>query len=313
MSEIKGPLIAIVGPTAVGKTAVSLRLAQDLNGEIVSADSRQVYCMMDIGTAKPSPQELAEVPHHLIDLLPPGARLTLSKFQQMAYESIDGVLERNRIPFLVGGTGQYIWAVLEGWQIPRVPPDLSLRAELQSFADKCGSEALHTRLAAKDSQAAESIDHRNVRRVIRALEVCIKTGHPITELRRRAPPPYHQHIIGLDCPREELYRRIDTRVDAMMEAGLLEEVKRLSEAGYGWGLSAMTGLGYAQLGKYLRCEILLEEAISEIKTQTHRFVRQQKTWFRSDDPRIRWFDLGHDSVDDIAASVLAWLKTVDVG
>jgi tRNA dimethylallyltransferase len=308
VSQKKGCLIAIVGPTAAGKTAISLELAQALNGEIISADSRQVYRMMDIGTAKPTPQERARVPHHLIDILDPDVRLTLAEFQQMAYEAIDAVLARNRTPFLVGGTGQYVWAVLEGWQIPRVPPDPTLRAELEAFTEAHGSEALHARLASEDPRAAQSIDHHNVRRVIRALEVCIKAGRPITELQRRVPPPYDRYIVGLTCPREELYRRIDARVDAMMEAGLLREVERLVAAGYGWNLSSMTGLGYAQLGKVLRGETTLEEAVSEIKVQTHRFVRQQATWFRLDDSRIHWFDLGRDSAGDVLVAVRTRLE-----
>jgi len=311
VSETKGCLIAIVGPTAVGKTAVSLRLAQALDGEIISADSRQVYRMMDIGTAKSTPQELELVPHHLIDILAPDDRLTLAEFQRMAYEAIDAVLLRGKAPILVGGTGQYIWAVLEGWQIPHVPPDPALRAELEAFAGEHGAEALHARLAAEDPQAAQGIDHRNVRRVIRALEVCIKTGQPITKLQRRALPPYGLYIIGLNRPRESLYVRIDERVDAMMAAGLLEEVERLLAAGYGWDTSAMTGLGYAQLGSYMRGEISLEEAVTEIKFQTHRFVRQQYTWFRLNDPRIHWFDLSRDSADDVLAAARAWLAAPD--
>jgi tRNA dimethylallyltransferase len=310
VNATKGNLIAILGPTAVGKTAVALRLAEELNGEIISADSRQVYRMMDIGTAKPTRQEVARVPHHLVSLLPPDARLTLAEFQQMAYKAIDDVLARKRLPLLVGGTGQYVWAVLEGWQIPRVPPDPKLRAELEAYADTHGSEALHRRLADVDPQAAEGIDHRNVRRVIRALEVCIIAGRPITELRKRRPPPYHVYIVGLDRPRDELYRRIDARVDAMMEAGLLEEVERLLETGYKWNLSSMTGLGYAQLGKYLRGELSLDEAVSEVKTQTHRFVRQQYTWFQLDDPRIHWFELRRESADDVISAARAWLQSV---
>ncbi len=313
MSEMKGCLVAVVGPTAAGKTAVALHLAQALDGEIVSADSRQVYRLMTIGTAKPSPEELSRVPHHLIDILDPDGGLTLAEFQKMAYNAINAVLARNRLPFLVGGTGQYVWAVLEGWQIPRVPPDRALRKELEAFAEEHGSEALHGCLAAKDPRAARAIDHRNIRRVIRALEVCLKAGQPITELQRRVPPPYDLHIFGLDHPREELYRRIDARVDAMMESGLLQEVERLAAAGYGWDLPSMTGLGYAQLGKYLRGEVTLEEAVSEIKTQTHRFVRQQYTWFRPDDPRIHWFDLSRASADDVLAAARASLRASNNG
>lgn len=313
VGRVKGPLIALVGPTAVGKTGIALVLVQALDGEVISADSRQVYRMMDIGTAKPTPQEQAVAPHHLIDILPPDAKLTLAEFQEMAYATIDGVLARQKLPLLVGGTGQYVRAVLEGWQIPRIPPDLALRAELEAFAKTRGAEALHAQLAEHDPEAAKSIDPRNVRRVVRALEVCIRAGRPISELQRREPPPYHLYIVGLTRPREELYRRIDARVDTMMTTGLLEEVKRLVAAGYDWGLPAMSGLGYAQLGEYLQGELALEEAIERIKYETHRFVRQQYTWFRLDDPNIHWFDLSQQSVDDILAAVVGWLKEIKDG
>jgi tRNA dimethylallyltransferase len=288
----KNPLLVIVGPTAVGKTALSLRLARDFDGEIVSADSRQIYRGLDIGTAKVTPEEQAAAPHHLLDVVEPDEIVTLANFQERAYAGIDAIHRRGRLPILVGGTGQWVWAVVEGWGIPRVPPDPALRAELEALAQAIGLQAFHEQLAAVDQQAAGKIDPRNVRRVIRALEVYQKTGRPISEHQRKSPPPYHVSMIGLTMPRERLYDRIDRRIERMLERGLVAEVKRLVEAGYGWDLPAMSGLGYRQIGQYLRGEVSLAEAVALLKKETRRFVRQQSTWFRLDDNRINWFDVG---------------------
>lgn len=285
------PLLVIVGPTAVGKTALSLLIAQDFNGEIISADSRQIYRGLDIGTDKPTPQQQAAAPHHLVDVIEPNQVLTLAEFQERAYAIIDAIHERNRLPLLVGGTGQWVKAVVEGWGIPRVPPDPALWAELETQAQAIGPEAFHAQLAAVDPQAAEKIDPRNIRRVIRALEVYQKTGIPISQHQRKTVPPYQILQIGLTMSREVLYRRIDQRIDRMIEGGLVEEVKRLVGAGYGWNLPAMSGLGYRQAGRYLRGEMSLADAVALIKKETRRFVRQQYNWFRLDDPRIQWFDV----------------------
>jgi tRNA dimethylallyltransferase len=204
---------------------------------------------------------------------------------------INEIQQRGRLPLLVGGTGQWIWAVVEGWGIPKVPPDFALRAELEAEAEAIGPDAFHAKLAAVDALAAQKLDPRNVRRVIRALEVYQKTGRPISEHQRKQPPPYQIEIIGLTRPREALYERIDARIEAMITAGLVAEVENLTAAGYGWDLPAMSGLGYRQIGQYLREEISLVEAIALIKKETRRFVRQQYNWFRLDDPRIHWFDL----------------------
>ena len=288
----KNPLLVIVGPTAVGKTALSLRLARDFDGEIVSADSRQIYRGLDIGTAKVTPEEQAAAPHHLLDVVEPDEIVTLANFQERAYAGIDAIHRRGRLPILVGGTGQWVWAVVEGWGIPRVPPDPALRAELEALAQAIGPQAFHEQLAAVDQQAAGKIDPRNVRRVIRALEVYQKTGRPISEHQRKSPPPCYVSMIGLTMPRERLYDRIDRRIERMLERGLVAEVKRLVEAGYGWDLPAMSGLGYRQIGQYLRGEVSLAEAVALLKKETRRFVRQQSTWFRLDDNRINWFDVG---------------------
>lgn len=281
-------LVAIVGPTASGKTALSIALAQTLDGEIVSADSRQIYRGMDVGTAKATPEEQAQVPHHLLDVVDPDQVLTLAEYQRLAYAAISAILARGRLPLLVGGTGQYVHALIEGWRIPEVAPQPGLRAELEAEVAVRGAEALHARLASVDPIAAARIDYRNVRRVIRALEVCLVTGQPITELQAKTPPPYEIVQIGVTRPRPQLYARIDARVDRMIEAGLVDEVRRLAAAGYGWELPAMTGLGYRQIGAHLRGEVSLDEAIALIKKGTRRFVQQQYNWFRPDDPAIRW-------------------------
>jgi tRNA dimethylallyltransferase len=235
------PLLVIVGPTAVGKTILALRLGEALDGEVVSADSRQVYRSMDIGTAKPTAKERTRVPHHLIDVRDPDEPLTLAEYQAMAYQAVDGLLVRQKLPMLVGGTGQYVRAVVEGWSIPAVSPDEALRAKLYAQVEASGHEALHAHLRALDPRAAERIDPRNVRRVIRAVEVCLIAGRPISELQRKVPPPYRIVQVGLTRPRQALYQRADERVDAMSGRGRLWLVFALYvESGLSgdWGLSA---------------------------------------------------------------------------
>lgn len=298
------PLLVIAGPTATGKTDLSLALAVRFDGEIISADSRLFYRGMDIGTAKPSAAEMGTVPHHLIDIRDPDETVTLGEYQRLAYAAIDEVHARGRLPLLTGGTGQYVRAVVEGWGIPRVPPQRRLRAALEPI----GADELFRWLRTLDPDAAGKIHANNVRRVIRALEVTLVSGRPISELQRRRPPGYDTLIIGLTADREMLYDRIDRRVDAMMADGLLAEVEALRAAGYDWRLPAMSGLGYQQLGEYLRGELEYEEAIDRIKYETHRFVRQQYTWFRPGDRRIHWFDIGESGLEQRAAALVAdWL------
>jgi tRNA dimethylallyltransferase len=304
---VSGELAVIVGPTAVGKTALSLHLAEALGGEVVSADSRLFYRGMDVGTAKPTPEERAGVPHHLIDVADPGETVGLAEFQEQAYAAIGDVQARDKLPLLVGGTGQYVRAVVEGWRIPRVPPDPALRAQLEAQAAREGAAALHARLARLDPEAAGRIDARNVRRVIRALEVCLITGRPISQQQRRQPPPYRILQIGLTMERAVLYARADRRVEAMVAAGLEDEVRRLVEAGYGWNLPAMSGLGYAQFRPYFEGEATLQDVVAEIERATRRFIRHQYNWFRPNDPAIRWFDVAETTAADIERVVREWL------
>jgi tRNA dimethylallyltransferase len=307
-AEMYSPLIVIVGPTAVGKTALSLSLAERLDGEIVSADSRLFYRGMDVGTAKPTAEERSRVPHHLIDIADPDDTVGLTRFRRLATAAIAGIHGRRRLPFLVGGTGQYVRAVVEGWSPPVVPPDPALRAELEEQAKREGPQALHARLHALDAEAAARIDPRNVRRTIRALEVCLTTGRPFSAQRSRIPPPYRTRQVGLTMDRAALYARADARLEVMMKTGLLEEVRRLVEAGYGWDLPAMSGLGYAQFRPYLEGTATLEEAVAEIKRATRRFIRRQYNWFRLSDPRIRWFEPAQQAAEEIATFVGRWLR-----
>ncbi len=306
------PLVAIVGPTAVGKTALSLELAERFRGEIVSADSRIIYKGLDIGTDKPSPEERARVPHHLVDVTTPDRPLSLAEYMRMAYAAIDDILARGRIPFLVGGTGQYVWAVLEGWQVPEVPPDETLRRRLEEEAREKGPETLYRRLQALDPDAAALMDPKNVRRIIRALEVIERTGRRFSEQRRKVPPPYDVLIIGLTRPREELYRRIDERIERMLERGLVEEVKALLDAEYDPSLPALTGIGYRQIVDYLQGRVTLEEAVQAIRKATRRYVRHQYNWFRLEDPRIHWFDLSRpDAREHVFRLIKQWLSARD--
>jgi tRNA dimethylallyltransferase len=281
-----------------------LHLAEVLDGEIISADSRQVYREMDIGTDKATPEARARVPHHLIDVVAPNETLTLAQFQRLAYAAIDDIAARGRLPFLVGGSGQYVRAVVEGWGVPEVAPQERLRAALEGLS----TEELVRWLVALDPVAAARVDQRNRRRLIRALEVTLVSGRPISAQQVKSPPPYRVLQVGLTLVRSLLYQRIDTRVERMLEAGLLDEVRRLSEC-YGWDLPAMSGLGYAQLGTYLRGETTLEEAVAAIKRETRRLVRHQANWFKHEDPSIHWFDTadGAYAVDAVERFVRDWL------
>ena len=302
------PLVVVLGPTAVGKTALAVRLSEVLDGEIVSADSRQIYTGMDIGTAKATPEERARVPHHLVDVVAPDQVLTLAQYQQLAYAAINEILSRRRLPLLVGGTGQYVMAVAEGWEIPRVAPNEAVRRELYLEADEKGPDALHERLVRLDPVAAARIDPRNVRRVVRALEVCLVTGRPISEQQRKKPPPYRILILGLSMPRPDLYLRIDERVERMLEAGLLNEVEHLVESGFSFELPAMSGVGYGQFAAFVAGQATLEEVVRDIKRATRRFVRHQSNWFRGDDPRIVWLDVTDDPYPQAVALVRAFLN-----
>jgi tRNA dimethylallyltransferase len=262
---------------------------------------------MDIGTAKARGEERARAVHHLVDVVNPNETLSLAQFQELAYAAIDSILARGRVPFLVGGTGQYVMAIIEGWQVPRVPADEELRRELYRQAELEGPDALHARLASLDAVAAGRIDPRNVRRVVRALEVCLATGRPISEQQTKSPPPYRVLIIGLSLPRPALYQRIDDRVERMIQAGLEDEVRQLVASGYGFDLPAMSGVGYGQFAPYLRGAADLESVARDIKRATRRFVRHQSNWFRQDDARIHWLEASAEPFDGARALVRRFL------
>jgi tRNA dimethylallyltransferase len=282
-------LVAIVGPTAIGKSSLALELGRIFGGEIINADSRQVYRYMDIGTAKPTPEERAVVPHHLIDVVNPDQDFSLALYQSKVRKMIDDIQRRRKPALLVGGSGLYVWAILEGWRIPAVPPDHVMRQELEARAQSEGVEALYEELKQLDPDAAERIDPRNIRRLIRAIEVS-RQGKPFSRLQGKEPF-VNSLVIGLTTDRTDLYQRIDTRVDSMMEKGLLTEVEGLITKGYGFDLPSMSGLGYKQIGMFLQGEIDLPTAIQQIKGNTHRFARHQYNWFRLQDERIHWFDI----------------------
>lgn len=294
-AKAQTPLIVILGPTAIGKTSLSLELGKQWNGEIISADSRQFYRMMDIGTAKATPEEQAQLPHHLIDIANPDETVGLGAFLRLTRAAIDNIAGRGKTPFLVGGTGQYMRALIQGWQVPEVAPDMELRAKLEQQGQE-NPEVLWEQLTALDPEVIEFIHPHNIRRVIRALEVCIKSGKPFSEQRRRIPPPYHILQIGLTCERERLYARADKRVEAMLKAGLFAEVESLIKAGYNWELPAMSGLGYIQFKPYFEGEASLEEVAERIKLDTHDFIRRQYAWFSLKDPKIHWLDTAQDYV-----------------
>lgn len=308
-SVAKPPLIAVIGPTAVGKSEVAIRLAERWNGEIVSADSRLLYRGMDIGTAKPSAEQRATVVHHLIDVADPDETWSLALFQERATAAIAEIGGRGRLPFLVGGTGQYLQAILEGWQPPALAPQPVLRAALEAWAEELGKDAMHARLAQLDPQAAERIDPRNLRRTLRALEVIFASGRPFSAQRKQGESDYRLLRLGLTRPRAQLYERIDARLEAMLDAGWLDEVGRLLAAGYDPALPSLSAIGYAQLGRCLRGELSLEDAVAEIKRSTRAFVRRQYTWFKPADPGITWIDLNEAEADEkMDAAIADFLK-----
>jgi tRNA dimethylallyltransferase len=284
-------VIAIVGPTAVGKSELASQLAQYFSLEIISADSRQVYRWMDIGTSKPTLAERASVPHYVIDVVDPDQDFSLAMYHRLAIEALGAIQRKRILPLLVGGSGLYVWSLVEGWTIPQVPPDQGLRRELEARAERESSQSLYRALEEVDPVAAARISPRNVRRVVRALEIYHATGRRPSELQRKEAPGFSTLIIGLTCERRELYRRIDMRVDKMIQRGLVEEVDELLKRGYSPFLPSMSGIGYKQIGQFLRGEMTLPEAIDKTKYETHRLARHQYAWFRLSDDKIRWFDV----------------------
>lgn len=277
------PLVILTGPTAVGKTALSILLAKAIDGEIISADSMQVYRYMDIGSAKVTTEEMQGIPHHLMDCYEPDEEFHVVEFQRAAKEAMAGIWQRGHIPIIAGGTGFYIQALVKDIDFTETAGDESYRRELEALAAAKGSGYLHRMLAEADPKAAEEIHANNAKRIIRALEYYHFTGQPISlhnEEEKQKVSPYRYAYFVLNCDREELYQRIDRRVDEMMEQGLLSEVERLRSMGYHRQMVSMQGLGYKELLDYLAGDISLEEAVYRIKRDTRHFAKRQLTWFR---------------------------------
>ena len=293
-------MLAVVGPTAVGKSALALRLAPLVNGEVVSADSRQVYRYMDIGTAKPSPEERVRVVHHMLDIVDPDEEFSLALYLRRARAVIGEIEAAGRVPIVVGGTGQYVRALLDGWSVPEVPPDAALREELEARVERDGAEVLHRELSALDPESAARLDPRNPRRVIRRLEV-LRTPHAGEEGSRGDQQPMDAVVVGLTLQRDSLYRRVDERVDDMLRAGWVGEVEGLIARGYGVDLPSMSSIGYREIAAHVSEGSPLEETAEEIKRRTRRLARQQYAWFRLDDERIRWFEAAPDGIDAAVA------------
>ena len=297
------PVVFIVGPTAAGKSRLALALAQRFDGEIINADSRQVYRLMNIGTAKPRPDEQAQVRHHLLDICDPVDDFNLASFLSLARSAIEDIQDRGRLPIVAGGSGQYVWALVEGWQVPSAPPQPQFRRDMLEEAHQNGPMSVYQQLQLVDPDRAAQLDPRNLRRVIRALEVHYfrQPSGSTSEQERR--PLENALIIGLTMPREQLYQRIDQRVDYMLASGLLEEVRALAAQGHTLGQGPLSSPGYRELGQYVAGEITLDEAVQLTKFQTHRLARRQYTWFKPQDPRINWLD-GSDSRLETQAEAL---------
>jgi tRNA dimethylallyltransferase len=289
-------VLALVGPTAAGKSRLAVELASELGAEIVSVDSAMVYRGMDIGTDKPSEQDLARIPHHMVGVVDASCTFTVSEFQSMARAAIDGIIERGKTPLLVGGSGLYFRAVVDPFEFPGTDP--AVRAEIEKKAALVGAPEMYRRLEAADPDAAGRIQPANVRRVVRALEVIELTGRRFSDFRpggagggeqTGADEIYDLAVAGLSFAREELDRRIDARVDAQIERGLVDEVRRLDEAGFRSSATSQQALGYAQILEFLDGRLTLEDAIAETKRRTRKFARRQLSWFRADG-RITWFE-----------------------
>jgi len=284
--ELHPPLVVVLGPTASGKSTLGITLAQQFHGEIVSADSRQVYRGLDIGTAKVTPEERALVPHHLLDIADPREVYTVSQFQRQAINAINDILARGHQPFLVGGSPHYIQAVVDHLDIPHIPPQPALRAQLETRP----LSELVAQLEELDPESAATIDRNNLRRVIRALEVCLVSGKPFSQQRGVAEPLYRCLLLGIHWPREVLYQRIDARVDERMRQGMVQEVRDLLSKGVTHERLEALGLEYRFISRWLRGEFASEaEMVERLKFAIHDFTRRQLTWFRKD-KRIVWLE-----------------------
>lgn len=316
MKEKKRPFIIIAGPTAVGKTELSIALAKKINGEIISADSMQVYKYMDIGSAKIMPEEMEGIRHYLIDELSPEEEFHIYRFRQMADAALEEIYNKGKIPIIVGGTGFYIQALLYQIDFTEVSSDESFRKEMEDFAKTYGADALHEKLKNIDPESYETIHANNTKRVIRALEFYHQNGYPISRhnaIEKQKESPFHFAYFVLTDERQYLYHRIEKRVDLMMEKGLLEEVSQLKNRGYNKNMVSMQGLGYKELFDYLDGICSLEEAVARIKIETRHFAKRQLTWFRREKDCI-WLnkeEYGRDN-DRIMEEICRILKEKEI-
>lgn len=303
---MKKPLVILTGPTAVGKTELSIKLAKAIGGEIISADSMQVYKYMDIGSAKITKDEMQGVPHYLIDELEPSEEFNIVRFKQMAVEAMEKIYAKGHIPIVTGGTGFYIQALLYDVDFTENEADTEYRAELELLAKKEGSLYLHDMLKEVDPASAEAIHHNNVKRVIRALEYYKLTGEKISEhneTESKKESPYNFAYIVLNRRRDVLYERIEKRIDIMLKNGLIDEVKHLKDMGYTRDMVSMQGLGYKEILDYLNGSITLDEAVYILKRDTRHFAKRQLTWFRRERD-VNWLDIDDKSEDEMLTSVL---------
>ncbi|MFD3157125.1 tRNA (adenosine(37)-N6)-dimethylallyltransferase MiaA [Haloimpatiens sp. FM7330] len=287
-------LLIIAGPTAVGKTNISIKLAQELNGEIVSSDSMQIYKHMDIGSAKITEEEMQGIPHHMIDIIEPSKNFSVAEFKELAEENINNILNKGKYPMLVGGTGLYINSVIFNYTFTQTHKDENYRKSLQCLADEKGKEYVHNLLKDIDPESYERLYPNDLKRVIRALEVYKNTGKTISEFTKEQEKtlydiPYNIHYFVLNMDRAKLYDRINKRVDIMLEQGLIDEVIKLKEMGYTSNMQSMKGIGYKEILHYLDGEISLEEAVYLIKKGSRNYAKRQLTWFRKD-PRAIWIN-----------------------
>ncbi|MCX6644906.1 MAG: tRNA (adenosine(37)-N6)-dimethylallyltransferase MiaA [bacterium] len=307
MDSCKNTIPILLGPTATGKTSVSIALAKKINAEIISADSRLVYRYMDIGTAKPSLSEMQDIPHHLIDLVNPDENFTVAGYKKLAYKKIDEILATGKIPLVVGGTGLYIRALVDNPSFQNLPPDPDLRSEILREIDKNGSQAVYRELAELDPDAAEKIHPNNIPRLVRAIEVVrsknVKFSESVRRDRERTGDenPYSWVLVGLNMDREVLYKRINGRVKLMIDAGWVDEVKKILDMGYTGSEKPLLGLGYRDIISLIKGEIDLNAAIENIAQDTRRFAKRQMTFFRKI-PGIHWIELeeGCDTSDVVS-------------
>lgn len=306
-THTKIPILAIVGPTATGKSALAIALAKEHGAEVVNADSRLVYRSMDIGTAKPSPAELASVPHHVINLVSPIQSFNLATFLRAARGAIADIHARGAKVVVVGGSGQYIWALLEGWNVPEIPVDANLRSELELLLKVQGLADIQKRLVQLDVSAPAKVDMQNPRRVLRAIERAIATGDAMGGASKSDSSPYADMIIGLTASRDELNRRIVRRIDSMLSAGWLDEVRALRSQGIDSSHHAMYSIGYREIMHHIDGELDLEAAKELVASATMRLVDAQENWFKKSDERITWFDTASDGYrQSVRETIASW-------